>query len=244
MARLRWTMLLVAALLLAACRAEVTLELALQEDGSGSYRTDVGADDDLREALGAFADPSELLGSFDFGLPGTVVDERREGDMTFTTVSGQFTDVSEISELIDSGQTQGLFEEFDVVVDDDGARINALIVLPEQLTQFADQSDVIAEQLEFSASIVVDLPGRIVTSNATRSIGDNRLVWELALTDTEIDIQAESTFREAGFPWWIVVVAVLAAAILAGWWWWTRRQRRAIVERLGATESALGNGPN
>lgn len=236
MRKMRW-IVLVLAVLASACRAEATVQFDLLEDGSGTYLSEVGIDDDLRETLTPLGDPSELLSSLDFGLPGTVINERREGDMTFTTVSGQFSNVAEITDLIDNSDTQTLFDEFEMSVDENGARVNALIVLPEQLTRFADQAAIFDADSSFSASIVITLPGRITLSNATRSLGDNRLQWELALTDTEIDIEAASTFKENGFPWWIVIVALLAAAGLAGWWWWSQRKRQGMLERLSAAEA-------
>ena len=237
MKKMRW-LVLVLAVAASACRAEATVQFDLLEDGSGTYRSEVGIDDELRDTLTPLGDPSELLGSLDFGLPGTVVEERREGDMTFTTVSGRFSDVSEITDLIGGADTQSLFSEFEMIVDEEGARVNALIVLPEQLTRFADQAELFDADSSFSASIVIGLPGRITRSNATRSLGDNQLEWELSLTDTEIDIEAESTFNEDGFPWWIVIVALLAVVGLSGWWWWSQRQRRAMLDRLSAAEAA------
>ena len=239
MARRRWLLLLPAALLLTSCRADITLEFDLEEDGSGSYQTEVGVDDALLESLSRFADPSTLLSSLDFGIAGSEVEERKEGEMNITTIRGTFADVAEFTRLVQAETEEGLFDDFQLSVDEEGAVVDARITLPETLTQFADQAALLGgDDADFSASIVIEMPGRITEENATRRAGENRLVWDLELTDTEIDIEAASTFKEAGFPWWIAGIALLAAAILGGWWWWSRRQRANVRARLAQAEAS------
>jgi hypothetical protein len=234
----RWRSLCAVALLVTSCRAEVTVRLDIEEDGSGMYSAEVGFDEELRQSLAQFgADVEELLSSFDFGIPGSTAGERVEGDMTFSVVTASFADANELTTMIESSLAENPFETFTVEVDEEGARIDAVVELPPAVQQsVADNVDRIGN-LDVSATVVIDLPGDVTDANATSSGPEGELIWDLPLTAERIEIHAVTTYGGGSFPWAVLVVAVVAATLLVLWFVWDRRQRRAPVEAIHQASS-------
>jgi hypothetical protein len=233
-----WRLAILIALITASCRIEANLDLAIEDDGSGTYTAEVGLDDELRQALAAFGDPDEILSTLDFGVPNASTSERVEGDMTYSVVTASFDDASELSEMIQEGVDGNPFERFDITVDDEGATVNAAIQLPEALTSAVAEAEDLPSTLEAAVTIQLEMPGRVVSSNADRTIGTNELVWDIDLTDAEVLIEAQSTFQEDGFPFWIIVLVLLVAAALVAWWSWSKRQQEAAVARIDAANES------
>jgi hypothetical protein len=229
----RWRSFCAVALLIASCRAEATVRLDIEEDGSGRYSAEVGFDEELRQGLAQFgADVEGLLSSFDFGIPGSAASERVEGDMTFSVVTASFADANELTTIIESSLAENPFETFTVEVDEEGARIDAVVELPPAVRQsVADNADLIGN-LDVSATVVVDLPGTVSEANATSSGPDGELIWDLPLTAERIEIHAVTTYGGTSFPWALLVVAVVAGALLVLWLVWDRRQRHAPAEAI------------
>lgn len=232
-----WRFGIVIALITTACRAEANLDLVIAEDGSGSYTSEVGLDEELREVLSTFGDPDELLSALDFGVPGANTSERVDGDMTFVVVTSDFDDVAELASTIRNSVEGNPFERFEIIVDEDGARVDAAIEFPEQITGALQEAENFADQLEATITVRITLPGRIVSSNADATVGDE-LVWNVSLSEPEVVIQAESTLKENGFPLWIIVLLFLVGGVLAAWWLWSRRQEQAAIASIEAAQAA------
>ncbi len=86
-----------AAVLLAACRAEVNVSLQVEEDGSGVMAFELGLDEEFRELMASQgADPDELFGDLETDLEEGTVTSREDGDMSYQGVEIEFDDVSEV----------------------------------------------------------------------------------------------------------------------------------------------------
>ena len=229
-----WRLALLLALVTAACRIEANLDLVINEDGSGTYTAEVGFDEEIQQAFATFGDPDEFLGALDFGVPGAQSSERVEGDMTYSVVTSDFEDANELTETIQANIEENPFDQFEIVVDDEGATVDALIQFPEALSSALNEAGSAVDQLDASITVNITMPGRVVSSNADQTIGDNQLVWNIAFTDSEVAITAEATFQEEGFPYWIIILIVLVAGALVAWWLWSRRQQDAAVARVEA----------
>lgn len=233
-----WRLAILIALITASCRIEANLDLVIDDDGSGTYTAEVGLDEELQQALAAFGDPDEILSTLDFGVPNATTSERVEGDMTYSVVSATFDDASELTEMIQEGVDGNPFDRFEITVDDDGARVDAAIELPEAFTSAVADAGDLATTLDAAITIEIAMPGRVTSSNADRTIGTNELVWDVDFTDSEVVIEAQSTFQEDGFPIWIFFLVLLVAAALVAWWLWSRRQEEAAVARIEAADRA------
>jgi hypothetical protein len=235
-----WRLAILVALITASCRIEANLDLAIEDDGSGTYTAEVGLDEELQQALAAIGDPDEILSALDFGVPDASTSERIEGDMTYSVVTATFDDASELTEMIREGVDGNPFERFDITVDDEGARVDAAVQLPEGLTSTIAGAEDLPANLEAAVTIQIAMPGRVVSSNADRTIGTNELVWDIDFTDTEVVIEAESTFQEDGFPFWIIALVLLVAAALVAWWLWSKRQEETAIARIEAAGDSSG----
>ncbi len=234
-----WPIAILLALVTTACRIEANLDLVIEEDGSGTYTSEVGFDDEVQQALSVFGDTDELLGALDLGVPGATTSERVDGDMTYSVVTSDFADASELTEIIlENVENDNPFESFEIEVTDEGATVDASVQLPEGIAGTLGGAPDLADTLDASIAVKITMPGRIVSSNADRTVGDNQLVWDIGFADTEVIIQAESTFQEGGFPFWIIILVILVAAALAGWWFWSRRQEQAAIQSIEAAQAA------
>ena len=235
-----WRLAILLALITASCRIEANLDLVIEEDGSGTYASEVGFDEEIQQAFAAFGDPDEFLSALDFGVPNSTTSERIDGDMTYSVVASSFEDASELATTIQDSVEGNPFDRFEIAVDEDGAKVDAAIALPEAITGPLGEAGDLASQLDASITVKVTMPGRVITSNADRTIGTNELLWDIAFTDTEVIIQAESTFREDGFPFWIIILTALVAGALGAWWLWSKRQQDAAISRIEAAREADG----
>ena len=233
-----WRLAILLALITASCRIEANLDLVIEADGSGSYTSEVGFDEEIQQALSAFGDPDELLSALDFGVPGASTSERGEGDMTYSVVTLSFDDASQLTTVIEDSVEGNPFDRFTIMVDEDGARVDASFELPESFTSAVSEAGDLASSLDAAITVRVTMPGRVVSSNADRTIGNNELVWDIAFTETQVTIEAESTFKEDGFPFWIIILVLLVAAALVAWWLWSKRQQDAAVARIEAAVDA------
>ena len=158
--------------------------------------------------------------------------------MTYSVVTSQFSDASELTQIIlENVESDNPFDRFAIEVTDDGAVVDALVRLPEGIAGTLGAAPDLSDTLDASISVKITMPGRIVSSNADRTIGDNQLVWDIGFTDTEVAIEAESTFKEDGFPFWIIILVILVAAALAGWWFWSKRQEQRAIASIEAAQS-------
>ena len=143
------------AVLLGACRAEVNVVLEVTEDGSGTLRTDVGIDDEMRLLINQlFGNEGEaVIAELDLGIEGTS-ETRLEGDLTVYSTEVEFTDVSEIPTA-----AAGNFTEFSLEMTDEGTSLEATLDLKGELdlTQFpVDPTSIDPANLQ--ATVIVSLP--------------------------------------------------------------------------------------
>ncbi len=234
--RKMWPILAALVVLTSACRLETNVSIAVNEDGSGTFTAELGLDEEMREALEGFGGSDELLSGLELG-DGTPTETRTEGDMTYISSTQSFTDTADLQRVIDANQEQASFEDFQLEVDEDGARVvaktgplagedGAADELPFDLSALSDDF--------FSANIFVTLPGTLKRENADEVMGDGRLRWAISVTEP-IDIEAETSFDEGGVPWLpigIVAVAILGVGAFAA----TRRKGDAAKEALRSTE--------
>jgi hypothetical protein len=236
------------ALLTVACRAEVNVLVDVNEDRSGTAAFEFGLDEEFLgviESTGGSVD--DLFGELDLGSEEGEATVRTEGDMTYTGVTTEFTDVNEAMDDLTgvTGSDDPLFQEFSFEMDEEMAELTANVSAPEEdlgdlgLDPSALTGDV------FSASFILSMPGTVVEHNADEVLADGSLRWELPLLGGEKEIYAKSEFGGSSLWWlWIVLgvvlvvgVAAIIAAVVLG-----KRQSKHAVSDAAAQypEPAIG----
>jgi hypothetical protein len=228
------------ALLTVACRAEMNVIININEDQSGTVAFEFGLDEEflgIIESTGGSVD--DLFGELDLGTGEGEATVRTEGDMTFTVVTKEFTDVNEAMDELTgvSDSEDPLFQDFSFTMDDETAELTARISAPEEdlgdigLDPSAQTGD------QFSANFILGLPGTVVEHAADDVLADGRLRWDLPILGGEKDIYAKSEFGSSNLWWlWIVLgvvlvvgVAAIVAAIVLG-----KRQSKQAVTSAAA----------
>jgi hypothetical protein len=228
------------ALLAVACRAEVNVLVDINEDRSGTAAFEFGLDEEflgLIESSGGTVD--DLFGELDLGADEGVATVRTEGDMTFTGVTKDFTDVNEAMDELTGviGSEDPLFQDFSFTMDDEMAELTAKVSTPEEALGDApfDASALTGDV--FAANFILGMPGTVVEHNADEVLADGRLRWDLPILGGDKDIYAKSEFGSSSLWWlWIVlgvvlvlgVVAIIAAVVLG------KRQSKQAVSDAAA----------
>jgi len=245
-------LLLVAAiaLLTVACRAEMNVLVDINEDRSGTAAFEFGLDDEFLgviESSGGTVD--DLFGELDFPADEGTATVRTEGDMTYTGVSKDFTDVNEaMSELAGvTGSADQLFQDFSFTMDEEMAELTASVSSPEEdLGDFGLDPSVLTGDV-FAANFILGMPGTVVEHNADEVMSDGRLRWDLPILGGEKDIYAKSEFGSSSLWWlWIVLgvvliigIAAIVAAIVMG-----KRQSKQAVSDAAAQYPESAVAPN
>ncbi len=225
------------ALLTVACRAEMNVIVDINEDQSGTAAFEFGLDEEflgIIESTGGSVD--DLFGELDLGEEGGEATIRTEGDMTFTGVTKDFTDVNEAMDELTgvTGSEDPLFQDFSFTMDDKTAELTARISAPEEdLGDFGLDPSALTGDL-FSANFILGLPGTVVEHNADEVLADGRLKWDLPILGGEKEIYAKSEFGGSSLGWlWIVLgvvlvvgVAAIVAAIVLG----KRQSKKAVSD--------------
>lgn len=228
------------ALLTVACRAEMNVIVNINEDQSGTVAFEFGLDEEflgIIESTGGSVD--DLFGELDLGAGEGEATVRTEGDMTFTVVTKEFTDVNEAMDELTgvSDSEDPLFQDFSFTMDDETAELTARISAPEEdLGDIGLDPSALTGDL-FSANFILGLPGTVVEHNADEVLADGRLRWDLPILGGEKDIYAKSEFGSSNLWWlWIVLgvvlvvgVAAIVAAIVLG-----KRQSKQAVTSAAA----------
>jgi len=225
------------ALLTVACRAEMNVLVDINEDRSGTAAFEFGLDEEFLgviESSGGSVD--DLFGELDFPADEGTATVRTEGDMTYTGVSKEFTDVNEaMGELAGvTGSDDQLFQDFSFTMDEETAELTANVSAPEEdlgdigLDPSALTGDV------FSANFILGMPGTVVEHNADEVMADGRLRWDLPILGGDKDIYAKSEFGSNSLWWlWIVLGVVLivgVAAIIAAVVMGKRQSKQAVAD--------------
>lgn len=236
--RKMWPVLAALVVLTSACRLETNVSIDVNEDGSGTFTAEIGLDQEMRDALEGFGGSDDLLSSLELG-DGTPTETRVEGDMTYISSTQSFADTAELQTVIDANDDQASFEDFELEVTEDGARLVAKTgplagaegtgadELPFDVSALSDDF--------FSANIFVRLPGTLKKENADEIMADGRLRWAISVTDP-IDIEAETSLGSNGIPW--LPIGIAAAAILGlGAYATTRKKGDVAKTALDSTEA-------
>jgi hypothetical protein len=201
------------ALLMTGCRAEVRLLLDVADDGSGTLAAEVGINNQLKDLIDQLAGDSErIISGLDLGLVGEG-DTRVEGDLTVYTTEVAFEEESEIA-----GAAAGNFTTFDLEMTDEGASLEATLDLAGELdlSEFpVAPSSIDPQTLE--GYVIVSLPGEIDDHNADEVTQDGRLSWNIPL-DNELYMYANTVYPKTAFPWWLVTLLGLSVALAVGVW--------------------------
>ncbi len=228
-------------ILVAGCRAEVRVLLAVDESGAGAFTTEVAINDQLEDLINQLfgADSSGIIAELDLGLEGTS-ETRLEGDMTVYSTEVSFNDETEVQDA-----SAGNFTEFSLVLNDEGTSFEATLDLAGELdlTQFpVDPATIDPEAL--SAAFIVDLPGEPTEHNADEVLADGRLSWDIPF-DGELYAFADTEYPSGGFPWWLVLLLAISGGFaLAVWLAAVRRDKRTGDVRRAAPEPPPADPPD
>ncbi len=234
------------ALLAVACRAEVNVLVDINQDRSGSATFEFGLDDEFKNLIESSGGSTEdLLEEANLAAEGGVATTRTEGDMTYTGVRKDFTDVDEIvGDLTGESNSDGPFTDFSFEMDGKTAELTATISAPEQdAGDLPIDPSTITDDI-FSSNFILSMPGTVVEHNADEVLPDGRLRWDLPILGGTKEVHALSEFGGSSLWWlWIVlgvvlvvgVIAIIAAVIIG------RRQQRDAVNDAAAQypESAV-----
>lgn len=210
---MRRVLLVLLCILTAGCRLELDVNVAVEEDGSGSVEVVVGVDPDGIERIGG--DLGAVLEVDDLTDAGWVVDgpDLEPDGYTRVRIRRPFADADEAAEIFaDIAGDEGPFQDFAVRRDPSFARtewgFSGRVDFSGGIEAFGDAGlaaeldgeplgqsvEEIEAQLGESLSrliqvrVGVRLPGE-VTSNATTKAG-NGAVWQVAFGDGTVDLEA------------------------------------------------------
>jgi hypothetical protein len=201
------------ALLMAGCRADVKLLLDVAENGSGTLAAEVGINNQLKDLIDQLAGDSEtIISGLDLGLVGEG-STRIEGDMTIYSTQVTFDDPTQIE-----AASAGNFTSFDLEMTDEGTSLEATLDVAGELdlSQFPVSPDSI-DPATLEGHILVSLPGEIGDNNADVITTDGHLSWTIPL-DSELYMYAKTTYPKASFPWWIVILLLLSVGLASAVW--------------------------
>jgi hypothetical protein len=251
----RLLLLLVGAALLSSCRLELDVNVAVEEDGSGSVEIVVGVDADGVERIGG--DLGAVLEVDDLVEAGWVVDRPDEEADGYTRVRFRrsFADAEEAGEIFtDIAGDEGPFQDFAVRRDTSFARsewgFTGRVDFRGGLEAFGDEGlaaeldgeplgqsvEEIEAQLGEALSRIIQvrvsvrLPGD-VTSNATTKAG-NGAVWQVGFGDGAIDLEA--TGEETRTSTLVAVGVGAGCAVLLLLYGLVRLAMRSTAKRRGA----------
>ena len=225
----------VCAIALAGCRLDITTDMAVEPDGTGSITVVATADAELVAEVPTIADE---LAFDDAVAAGWTIDGPNptpSGGLSIT-VSHDFSSDEEASNLLNSIGPP--FNQMALVRNTSGedttTRLSGLLGLSDGFESFADDDLVaavgsvpFADQLaasgatpESSMSVVfrAALPGRIdqTETNGTQ-LDDDRLEWSVPLDGTILDVRALSVQSPGDDRWWARPLSVLALVLLVSW---------------------------
>ena len=220
---------------LASCRVDVTVDMNVDPDGTGTVAVQLVADAELIAEIPTIADE---LATDDIVAAGWTIDgptATADGGLT-VTFSHDFSSDEEATNLLNSIGPP--FNQMSMVRntagDDTTTRLSGLLGLPNGFEAFADEELIaavgslpFADQLEaagatpatsMSATMRVALPGEIDSeqTNGTE-LDDGRLEWVVPLDGTILDWRALSVQSPGDDRWWARPLSIVALVALIAW---------------------------
>jgi hypothetical protein len=220
---------------LASCRVDVSVDMVVEPDGTGTITMVAVADAELVEAVPSLADDLALDDVVAAGWAVEGPTATADGGLTVTLRHNFFSD-AEASNLLNSLGPP--FSQMSYVrntsSEDTTNRLSGLLGLPSGFESFADDdliaavgslpfADELAQagatpESSMSAVIRVTLPGEIDAdqTNGTRT-SDGRLEWDVPLDGTILDWRALSVQSPGDERWWARPLSVVALVLLVAW---------------------------
>ncbi len=220
---------------LAGCRVELSVDMVVEPDGTGTITFVATADADVVAAVPTLADE---LAVDDIAAAGWTIEGPTalpDGGLTIT-LSHDFASDAEATNLLNS-----LGPPFNQMAmtrntsgEDTTTRLTGLLGLPDGFESFADDDLIAAvgsmpfsEQIAASgatpessigAVIRAELPGEIQADETNANpLGDNRLEWRVPTDGTILDWRAVSVQSPGDDRWWARPLSVLALIALVAW---------------------------
>jgi len=220
---------------LAGCRVDLSVDMVIEPDGTGTITFVATADAEVVAAVPSLADE---LATDDVIAAGWVIDGPNplpDGGLTIT-LTHDFASDAEATNLLNSLGPP--FNQMAVTRNTSGedttTRLTGLLGLPDGFESFADDDLVAAvgsmpfsEQIAASgttpessmgAVIRTELPGEIDADETNgNSLGDNRLEWIAPTDGTILDWRAVAVQSPGDDRWWARPLSVLALVALVVW---------------------------
>lgn len=200
---------IVVAFIATACKAEIGLNVVVNDDGSGTYEPEFGIDDELKgiiELTSDGQDPMEFLRSV-IQLPDDLsFVESTEGVMTFFRSPFTFASIEELNDIA-AASPGGLIDSFTFSLDEEleTADLQARVTFPDLTAGFRNSPipidpSVLSDDL-LAIRVRVTMPGSVTSSNAARTLESGALEWDVPPTGGSVTMEAQSSTAGDGVPW-------------------------------------------
>lgn len=227
--------LVACAIVLASCRVDVSVDMVVEPDGTGSVTVVATADAELMEQVPTLADDLALDDAIAAGWTVEGPTVTADGGLTVTLQHNFFSDQEATNLLASLGPP---FNQMSYVRNRAGNdvtnRMSGLLGLSDGFASFADDDLVAAvgsqpfedrlaaagatPESALGAIVRLSLPGTIDPdeTNGTR-IDDGRLEWTVPMDGTVLDWRALSTQSPSEGRWWARPLSVAAVGLLVAW---------------------------
>lgn len=220
---------------LAGCRVDLSVDMVVEPDGTGTITLVATADVEVVAAVPTLADE---LATDDIVAAGWTIDGPTvlpDGGVTIT-LSHDFASDAEATNLLNSIGPP--FNEMAMTRntsgDDTTTSLTGLLGLPNGFESFADE-DLIAAvgSVPFAAQIAAsgatpessifatmraELPGQIDDDETNGAqLGDNRLEWIVPTDGTILDMRATAVQSPGDDRWWARPLSIVALVALVAW---------------------------
>ncbi len=237
--RLRLACAALCAVVLTACHLDVTVDVAMQPDGTGTVTVEAVVDAELVSQVPDLVDDLRLDDAVANGWQVTGPTTREDGGMSLV-LTHPFHSAEELASVLNSIGPP-LFDmqaaRTTDPADPHGPTTNAVdgtLVLPNGYESFADAALVEAvggqpfgDQIAASGlspaeamsfTFRVSLPGELVSSETGTEVGDGVIEWKAPLDGTSVDLLTQTVQRPAGSGnSWAEPVSNVAFVLFIGW---------------------------
>ena len=237
--RLRLALVALCAVALTACHLDVTVDVAMQPDGTGTVTVEAVADAELVSQVPDLVDDLRLDDAIANGWQVAGPTPLEGGGMSIT-LTHAFHSAEELASVLNSigpPLTDMQAARTTDPADPDGPTTNAIdgtLVLPNGYESFADAALVEAvggqpfgDQIAASGltpseamsfTFRVSLPGELVSSETGTEVGDGVIEWKAPLDGTSVDLLTQTVQRPAGSGnSWARPLSNVAFVLLIGW---------------------------